>query len=61
MRDPQAVLNDLIKYAIAGQDYEAVSDLAYTLVNWHDGGGAVPDLKAALDAAIKRRKAIRGG
>jgi hypothetical protein len=56
--DPQATLNELIKAALAMQDPDAVSDLAYALVEWHAAGGFVPDLKTALDAALNRRKVM---
>jgi hypothetical protein len=56
--DPQTTLNELIKAALAGQDYEAISDLAYALVDWHNKGGFVPDLKQALDASVERRRAM---
>lgn len=54
--DPQVTLNELIREALAMQDPDAVSDLAYALVEWHAKGGFLPDLKTALDLVIQRRK-----
>ena len=52
--DPTVALYDLLDIASDGDesDIDAIQDRALALIEWHQKGGALPDIKTALDKMV---------
>jgi hypothetical protein len=55
--DPQACLNELFRVVLLlDADPDEARELLTNLVEWHEKGGFLPDLKVALDTVLQRRR-----